>query len=158
MSMTKEQAIEEFNDTSEYYAESGNRLKNGALDDHYIAAFENNPLAKKIDLLRIAIKAAGLDMNATRQRAYEIHNRLSETLDKRLIRAAKDARRLGLNVVTELARSADSESVRGQMGLALCKDLFPEVQIVKTETATDLDEQLERNTKELEQLTGNKSH
>ena len=151
MSITKEQLIKDMQKESKYYAESGNRLKNGALDEHYIEAYEKNPLAKKIDLLRTAIKAAGLDIEATRQRAYEIHNRLSDTLERRLLTATKNARRLGLNVVMELAQNADSESVRAQCGLALTKDLMPDVSIVKQETYDDIDNELQMIEQELQQ-------
>ena len=152
--MTKDDMIKDMQKESEYYAESGNRLKNGALDDHYIAAYEEYPTAKKIDLLRMAIQAAGLDMKATRQRAYEIHTRLADTLETRLLSRVKDARHLGLSVVIDLAKNAKSEQVKCTAGLALTKDLMPDVQINKTDTITDIDERLEKGQKEIEQLTG----
>ena len=152
MSMTKDKAIEQFKKESAFYAESGSRLKNGALDELYIAAYEKNPIAKKIDLLREAMNAAGLDSNrASRQRAYEIHNRLSDELEKRLLRAVKDARRLGLNVILELAQNADSESVKAQCALAITKDLMPDIQITKQETIEDIDRELEQLETELQQ-------
>jgi len=151
MSMTKEQMIDDMQKESELYAESGNRLKNGALDDHYIEAYEKNPLSKKIDLLRTAIKSAGISMQATRQRAYEIHNRLSETLEKRLMRAVKDARRLGLNVVMELAQKSESDSVRATCGLALTKDIMPDVTISKQESIEDIDKELEQIEEDIHQ-------
>jgi len=157
MSVTKEQAIEEFKKDAEARAGASNRLKPGILDEHYIEAYENNPIDKKINLLRVAIKSAGIDMQATRQRAYELHNRLSEVLEKRLLTRAKNARALGLSTLEELCQNATSESVRAQVATTLTKDVFPDRAVVKTETATDLDEQLERNTRELEQLTG-KAH
>lgn len=158
MSITKEQIIDDFKKESELYAESGNRLKNGALDEHYIAAYEENPIAKKVELLRTAIKSAGLDIEATRQRAYEIHNRLSATLEKRLLARAKNARALGLGTLEELCQSADSESVRATVALALTKDIFPDVQINKEESMEDLDRKLEQNQRELEALTGITEH
>lgn len=151
MSTTKEQLIKDMQKESEYYADSGYRLKNGALDQHYIEAYEKNPLSKKIDLLRSAIQSAGVDIKATRQRAYELHNRLSEELERRLLRAVKDARRLGLNVVMDLAQNADSESVKATCGLALTKDIMPDVTVTKQESIEDIDKELEQIEQDIHQ-------
>ena len=144
MSMTKEQAIEEFNKDAESRAGKSNRLKPGILDDHYIAAYENNPIEKKVVLLRTAIKSAGIEMQATRQRAHEIHTRLSDTLEKRLIERAKNARSLGLLTLEYLCRNAQSESVKAQVATTLTKDIFPDVQVSKHESIEDIERELEQ--------------
>jgi len=151
MSMTKEKLIADMQKESEYYAESGSRLKNGALDDLYIEAYLDNPFKGKTVALRVAMDKAGIEGNVYRQRANEIHERLRDKIETAMIKLASDARALGLSKLIELL-DADSESIQAQVATTLTKSVFPDIQVTKTETITDITERLEQNKREREEL------
>ena len=134
---------------NELRAGKSNRLKPGAVDEHYIECALEYPFAKNIDNLRKAYELAGIDQVATRQRAYEIHERLRDRIDTELLKKAKDARRMGLTVLMDLAQNADSESVKAQVSTTLTKDLFPNVSIKKTQTIEEIDAEIAQLQKEL---------
>jgi hypothetical protein len=133
----------------ELRAGKSNRLKPGAIDEHYIECALEYPFAKNIDNLRMAYELAGVDQLATSQRAYEIHERLRDRIDTELLKKAKDARRMGLTVLMDLAQNADSESVKAQVSTTLTKDLFPNVSIKKTQTIEEIDAEIEQLQREL---------
>jgi len=122
-------------------ADSGYRIKTGALDQHYIDSALEYPFAKKIDLMRYAIESAELteQLTATRQRAYEMHERLRDQIDAELLKKAKDARRMGLTTLMKLCEEAESESVKAQVATTLTKDLFPNVSVKKVQTIDDIE-------------------
>jgi len=134
---------------NELRAGKSNRLKPGAVDEHYIDCALECPFAKNIDNLRKAYEMAGIDQVATRQRAYEIHERLRDRIDTELLKKAKDARRMGLTVLMDLAQNADSESVKAQVSTTLTKDLFPDVSVKKTQTIEEIDAEIAQLQKEL---------
>ena len=157
MSMTKEQLIEDFKKESEYRAGKSQRLRPGALDQHYIDACLEYPFESQQKNLQRAMDEAGVEGTATRQRAYEIHERLRDKIDKQLVKWAKDAKAKGLRKLVELCEHAQSESVQLSAAITITKDLFPDIAITKDEAYEDLDQMLERNAEELEALTG-KAH
>lgn len=144
MSMTKEQAIKEFEKDKEYRAGESQRIKPGALDEHYITRTLEFPFNSQRDNLQQAMNEAGVQGTATTQRAYEIHARLRDKIDQELMKIAKDARLKGLNKVLELCESAKSEQVQLTAALAVTKDLFPEVAVTKQETIEDIDQAIEQ--------------
>jgi len=148
MSMTKEQAIKEFNKDTDLRAGESQRLKPGALDEKYIDAYLDNPFKGKTEALRTAMSEAGLEGNATRQRAYDIHERLRDRIEVAMIKLASDARALGLNKLIALL-DADSESIQAQVATTLTKSVFPDVQVTKQETIEDIDEAIRKAEEEI---------
>ena len=157
MSMTKEKLIEDFKKEAEYRAGKSQRLRPGALDKHYIDACMDYPFESQQKNLQRAMDEAGIEGTATRQRANEIHERLRDKIDKELVKIARDAKRKGLKKLVQLCENAQSETVQLSAATTLTKDLFPDIAITKEESYEDLDQILERNTEELEALTG-KAH
>ena len=132
-----------------------NRTQNYSLDQHYIDAYLNNPKAGKTAALKAAYKAAGItDKKATRQRAYDLHNRLREDIDGQLIKLAKDAKALGLNKLIDLCQNAENENVQLSAATTLTKDLFPNISIRKVETIEDIDAQLKAIEDEIQESNG----
>ena len=152
--MIKDDTKDNDNKADELRAGKSNRLKPGAVDEHYIECALEYPFAKNIDNLRLAYELAGIDQVATSQRAYEIHERLRDRIDTELLKKAKDARRMGLTVLMKLAETADSESVKAQVATTLTKDLFPNVSIKKEELSPT--ERREQINKLLEQRESTK--
>ena len=76
-------------------------------DELYINEYLRYPEKGKLK----ALKRAGYP-NATRQRAWQIHNRLSERIDKELDKLIKQDAALGRATLVSLCKSSQSDSVR----------------------------------------------
>ena len=119
------------------------RLARGFLDDAYIEAYLANPFAGKKAAMKAAIQAMKVvGYSVTKQRAFEIHERLRHRIDKELVKKAKDAKALGLEVLMQLATSAESESVKAQVAITLTKDLFPNVSVKEHKSVDELEKEL----------------
>ena len=128
------------------------RLIPRALDDLYIQAYLDNP-TNKTKALQTAFKAAGIEKNATKQRAHEIHARLREQIDRHLALMARDYKALGLQKIAYLAEHAEAENVQLAAARELTKDLLPDVQIVKEQTLEDIDAELQAIEAEIAQTS-----
>ncbi len=152
--MTKAKDKKQLPQGDECLTDSGERLRPGILDDHYLDAALEYPAAPKTELLRHAIKSAGLTMAATKQKAYEMHERLRDKIDAEVIKLAQDAKLMGLSKIMYLCEHAKSETVQGAMATTLTKDLFPNVSIRKETTASDLDESIKGHMQEIAAAEG----
>jgi len=83
------------------------RLDPQDIDARYITAYLDNPLQSKTDTLREAGHP-----NPTRHLSWQIHDRLSAEIDKRLDKLIVQDAALGRSVLIELAKDSSSDSVR----------------------------------------------
>lgn len=85
------------------------RMSPEAIDELYIEAWLDNPMGTKLDALRRAGHP-----NPSRQRAWQIHNRLEAEIDKRLDKQIQEQAAIGHKTLVELTKAAKSEAVRAQ--------------------------------------------
>lgn len=128
-----------------------NRMPNKAIDPYYIDAYLDNPKAGKRKALETAYKVAGVDKDATRQRAYDLHDRLRDQIERRLVKLAADYKAIGLSKLVELCKSAEAESVQLAAAKTLTTELFPNVTIERIETIEDIDAELAELESEIAQ-------
>lgn len=87
--------------------ETVDRLRPEEIDERYIQAYLDQPGKGKID----ALKLAG-HPHPTRQRAWQLHERLLDQIDKRLDRLILQDAALGRSVLIDLAKNSVSDSVK----------------------------------------------
>jgi hypothetical protein len=158
ISMTKRKSTDCLQKGDALRAGETQRLKPGALDEHYILAVLENPFESQLANLSRAMITAEIDGRATRQRAYEIHDRLRDRIDTEILKMAKDARAMGLSTLMSLCKSADSEAVKAQVATTLTKDLFPHISIKKTQSIDDMETELQELRDKREKATGKPLH
>lgn len=124
------------------------------LDSKYIKHYLNKTKAGKTAALQAAYIEAGMNRKATRGRAWDMHNRLRNEINKQLLIQSDDDKALGRNVLRELCKSADSESVRASTAQTLAKGLYPDVKPVEAKTIDDLDSAISDNIKQIAQDEG----
>ncbi len=129
-------------------------LKHKALDSHYVTAYLENPKLCQLDVLKLAMINSECTGTATRQRAYEIHDRNREVINTEMVKLASDLKNLSISVIKELMVNADSESVRLSAAQTGTKDLFPNVSIRKETTASDIDESIKGHMQEIAAAEG----
>ena len=83
------------------------RLRPEEIDERYIQAYLEQPGKGKIDALRTAGHP-----HPTRQRAWQLHERLLDQIDKELDRLILQDAALGRSVLVDLAKSSQSDSVK----------------------------------------------
>ena len=88
-------------------AATADRLPEKSLDDDYIREYLREPAKGKTDALRRAGHP-----NPTRQRAYQLHARLADKIDKALDKQIKQDAALGRATLVELCKHSTSDSVR----------------------------------------------
>lgn len=94
--------------------EQPKRLSPEEIDELYIMAFLDNPAGSKINALRKAGHP-----KPTPQRAWQIHDRLAEQIDKRLDKLIMQDAALGRSTLVELCKSANSDAVRASSAAKL---------------------------------------
>ncbi|MBT8448825.1 MAG: hypothetical protein KJO69_04000 [Gammaproteobacteria bacterium] len=137
------------------------RLPEGALDEYYIDAYLETPY-KKSEAYRSAVQRYYKDcedqnidphrvnLQYAGQYAKKIHERLRERIQAELYKMAEDDKAFGRSVLRQLAKEAESESVKAQCASNLAKGLYPDHQVVRTETIEDIDQELKQLEREIE--------
>ena len=133
-------------------------LKHKALDSYYVNAYLENPKLSHVDVLRMAMINAECTGNATRQMAYDIHDRNRETINTEMVKLASDLKNLSISVIKDLMINADSESVKLSAAQTGTKDLFPNVSIRKESTIDDLDHEIEQLLRDNANVEGKDLH
>lgn len=83
------------------------KISPGSYDKQYIDAYLADPVAGKLEALRVS----GYP-NPTRGRAWEIHKRLAKDIDKELDQLLLQDGALGRGVLVALAKTSTSDSVK----------------------------------------------
>ena len=162
MSTTKEhikQSID-YIDSETQSDEKPRRNSPGTLDQRYIDAYCENPKEGKT----AALLKAGYVGDYAPQEAYRLHKRLSDKIKQRYDEMISELDTLAYsNLLSILNKSPDEvgysnalQAIRAGMDYAGRKP-GETLTIKKQESKEDLDLLLERNSQELEQLTG-KAH
>lgn len=118
----------------------GLRLKPEEIDERYIKAFLEHPEKTKKDILFDAGHP-----NPTRQRAWQIHERLLDQIDKHLDRLILQDAALGRSVLVHLAKSSDSDAVRASSASKLMEyagKQKPDRLIVENRSPDDIDAEI----------------
>jgi len=118
-------------------AEQPKRLSPEEIDELYIMSFLDNPAGSKINALRRAGHP-----KPTPQRAWQIHDRLADQIDKRLDRLIMQDAALGRSTLVELCKSANSDAVRASSAAKLMEyagKQKPDRLIVESRTPEDID-------------------
>lgn len=119
---------------------SGVRLRPEEIDERYIKAYLEHPEKSKKD----ALTEAG-HPSPTRQRAWQIHERLIDQIDKHLDRLILQDAALGRSVLIHLAKSSDSDAVRASSASKLMEyagKQKPERLIVENRSPEDIDAEI----------------
>jgi len=132
----------------------GDRLSPGALDGYYIEAYMDNPKLSQHDVLKLAMINAEHPGNATRQHAYQIHDRNRDKINTAMVKVASDLKNLSISVIKDLMLNSDSDSVKLSAAQTGTKDLFPNVSVKKTQTIDDLNDDISRLLKETAEAEG----
>ena len=131
-----------------------NRVSANSVDEHYIKHYLDKTAKGQRAALQSAYDELGIDKVATTQRAYEIHNRLRDDINKQLVIISSDDKALGRSVLRDLAQNAESESVKASTAQTLAKGLYNEVVITKDETITDIDSELQSIQQQIKEKGG----
>ncbi len=142
----------------ECFDTASGRMKRGALDNYYVESYIDNPELSQLDVLRLAMITAKIPDTATRQHAYQIHDRNRDKINTEMVKVASDLRNLSVSVIKHLMVNAESESVRLSAAQTGTKDLFPNVSIKKTQTVDDIDSEIQRLQDEIAQTEGKAVH
>jgi len=132
--------------------EGQSRLSPEQLDERYIAAYLDNPAGTKIEALRKAGHP-----NPTPQRAYHIHERLAEQIDKQLDKLIKQDAALGRATIIDLCKKADSEAVRAQCAQKLMDyagKQKPERLQIEHKTPDDIDTEIQAIQRRIQDAQG----
>ena len=116
------------------------RLKPEEIDERYIKAYLSQPERGK----KQALISAG-HPNPTRQRAWQIHERLLEQIDKRLDRLILQDAALGRSVLISLAKNSDSDAVRASSASKLMEyagKQKPDRLIIENRSPEDIDAEI----------------
>lgn len=89
-----------------YENESAHRF----FDELYIENFCNNPSAGKTDALR----RSGCKVKALKQKAYKMHRRLIDRIEKRLDEIILDGAHIGHSTLVHLCKDSDSDTVKAK--------------------------------------------
>ena len=117
------------------------RLSPNEIDQGYIHAYIRNPKAGKT----AALRAAG-HPNPTRARAWQIHDRLADRIDKELDRVIKQDAALGRATLVHLCKAANSEQVQCAAAVKLMEyadKAKPQRVIHEQQTIDDIDREIE---------------
>ena len=132
------------------------QLKHKALDSYYVDAYLENPKLAQVDVLRIAMKDAEIEGNATRQFAYLIHDRNRDKINTEMVKLASDLKNLSISVIKDLMINSDSDSVKLSAAQTGTKDIFPNVSIKKEELTPE--ERRDKITKLQQDLQAEQLH
>lgn len=116
------------------------RLSPEELDELYIEAWLEQPDGTKLDALRKAGHP-----NPSRQRAWQIHNRLSAEIDRRLDAKIQENAALGLSTLVKLTKKAKSEAVQAQCASKLMEyagKQKPDRVIIENRSPEDIDAEI----------------
>jgi len=116
------------------------RLKPEEIDERYICAFLKHPERSK----KAALIAAG-HPNPTSQRAWQIHERLLNQIDKGLDKLILQDAALGRSVLVDLALNSESDAVRGSSASKLMEyagKQKPDRLVVESRTPEDIDAEI----------------
>ena len=129
-----DQAISEDNESE------ARRMSPATYDELYIQSYLEHPEQGKV----AALRAAG-HPNPTRQRAWQIHSRLEQDIDKRLDKLIMQDAALGRSVLVQLAKTASSDSVKSTCATKLMEfagKQRPDRLIVENRTPDDIDAEI----------------
>lgn len=127
------------------------RVGHKQLDDIYIDAFLDNPASGPLAAYRVAIDQAGLNVRATKQGAFQLHERLRTRINETLVKLSDSDKALGRKVLRDLATSAKAESVKASCAQTLAKGLYPDVKITKDMTKQEIDDEVQKLQAEYDQ-------
>ncbi len=139
---------------AECFETASGRMKPGALDEYYRDAYLDNPKLSQLDVLKLAMIEAEIPDTATRQHAYQIHDRNRERINAELVKLSGDLKNLSISVIKDLMINSDSDSVKLAAAQTGTKDLFPNVSVKKVQTIDDLDQDIIRLQDEIAQAEG----
>jgi hypothetical protein len=130
-SKTKAKKADIIDTTVSDIAEKPVRLPAGALDDIFVEYYLET--ASNTEAYERACKAGGKDFKKKYAAQYgkAMFDRLKERINDELISADVADKALGRKVMRELTKTAQSESVKGQMASNLAKGLYPDVLVEK---------------------------
>jgi len=141
--------------------DSVSRLSPGEIDERYIQAYLDNPGSGKL----WALNTAG-HPNPTPQRAWQVHDRLSDQIDKRLDKLILSDAALGRSVLVDLAKNSDSDSVKASSASRLMEyagKQKPDRLIVESRSTDDIDAEIAAVQKRIleaqgDDIPGNELH
>ena len=128
-------------------ADKPDRLDNKAFDDDYIRQYLRHPEKGKLAALR---KANHPD--PTRQKAWHLHHRLADKIDRELDKLIKQDAALGRATLVHLTKNAQSESVQAACAAKLMEyadKTKPQHVIHRMDTVEDLDAEIEQIQKRI---------
>lgn len=117
------------------------RLSPNEIDQRYITAYLRDPRAGKT----AALRAAG-HPNPSRARAWQIHDRLADRIDKELDRMIKQDAALGRATLVHLCQNANSEQVQCAAAVKLMEyadKAKPQKVIHETQSIDDIDREIQ---------------
>jgi len=116
------------------------RISPEEFDELYMDAYLDHPEGSKVDALRRAGHP-----NPSRQRAWQIHNRLEAEIDKRLDKLIMHDAALGRSTIVKLTKGAKSEAVQAQCAIKLMDYAGKQKAdrlIVESRTIEDIDKEI----------------
>ena len=116
------------------------RMSPEEYDELYMQSYLDNPEQSKVETLR----STG-HPNPSRQRAWQIHDRLADQIDKRLDKLIMQDAALGRSVLVNLAKTSTSESVKAACASRLMEyagKQKPDRLIIENRTPEDIDSEI----------------
>ena len=123
------------------------RIKEKSFDEQYIQEYLRYPEKGKLDALRRAGHP-----NATRSKAWDLHNRLESQIDKALDKLIKQDAALGRSTLVHLTKNAQSESVRAACASKLMEygdKAKPQRIVYEVDKVEDIDKEIEQIQKRI---------
>ena len=116
------------------------RMENKAFDDDYIRQYLRHPEKGKLSALERANHPA-----PTRQKAWHLHHRLADKIDRELDKLIKQDAALGRATLVHLTKHAQSESVKAACASKLMEyadKTKPQHVIHRVDTVEDIDAEI----------------
>ncbi len=133
------------------------RMSPGTLDDYYIDNYIEDPRCK-VKALRKAARQAKAGINVTRQKAYQIHKRLSYRIEQIANERMLEGGLVGFNILMKLAIGSELDNVRAMCASKLVeyagKNKPVDIKVIKDRG--DIKAEIEQTKARILSITGKK--